>query len=118
MITNHDFRYEHTLRINFDVPVGIGSYGIDSQKDLLDFYNEFSNDTCSLELYQQCLKLEEEINEILTKSLKLCDNGHFELDWRDDFEIEIHGIDQDKFEESVIEEINLKLNELLEKGGK
>lgn len=93
MITNHDFRYEHILRINFNAPVGIESYGIETQKDLLDFYNEFSDETYSLELYQQCLKLEEKINEILTETLKSCNNGHFELDWRDAFEIEIHGID-------------------------
>jgi len=117
VIINHDFRYEHTLRIDFDVPVGIGSYEINTQKDLLDFYNEFADSSiCSIELYQRCLKLEEEINNILTDSLKSCDNGHFELDWRDEFEIEIHGINRNKFKEDMIEEIDLKLNNLLKKG--
>jgi hypothetical protein len=115
MIINHDFRYSDTLRINFNVPVGISSYGFDNEKELLDFYNSYNNaDIYTFKLLQKCLTLENEINNILTESLIICsDDGYFELDWRDDLELEIHGIDQDKFEESMIEEINLKLEELL-----
>ena len=112
IITHHDFRYEHTLRLGFEYPLGIGSYGLDTEEELLEYVDEYPQENCSLELFRLCQKLEDKINTILVETLKICDNGHFELDWRDDFEIEIHGIDQSKFDESIIQEMNSKLEKL------
>ena len=36
----------------------------------------------------------------------------FDIDWRDILEAEIHGIDQDNFNESMIDGLNKKLTKL------
>jgi len=35
-----------------------------------------------------------------------------ELDFRDDLELEVHGIDQNKFQKEIIDELNSKLKSI------
>jgi len=109
MIKSYDFRYKNTLRIYFDLPVGIGSYGIKEDK-LEKFYYKFNSDhNYSFKMFKKCWNLEHFINTKIIKTLN-CDIN--DLDWRDDLEIEIHNIDQDKFNDSIIQDLNYKLKEL------
>lgn len=113
MESTHDFRYEHTLRINFDKPIGIGSFGFTTDEELVKFINEYPNENCDFNMFKKCLFLEEQINKIIIESFKECKTNFFELDWRDDFEIEVHGINPDKFNDSIIQEMDSKIEELL-----
>jgi hypothetical protein len=114
MITHHDFRYEHTLRLGFDNPLGTGSFGFETEEELKEFFNEYCTKDEKIETYKKCQKLEDQINEIFRESLeKIKFEKEIELDWRDAFEIEIHGIDQDKFNENIIQEMNSKLEMLV-----
>lgn len=115
MEINHDFRYEHTLRLNFDIPVGMSSYGFETKTKLEEFYNDVVDNDYTFELMEKCDSLGDEINEIIKTSLapyKIDDD--MLLDWRDELELEVHGINQEEFDENVIEEIKKRLKELLE----
>jgi hypothetical protein len=75
-LTGHvDFRYENTLRLSFDEP----AYG-----DLDTDEGEYELDSINSKLYEL-------LNDV--------SDGEMEIDWRDDSEVEIHNIDQDKFYE-------------------
>jgi len=119
IITSHDFKYPETLRLDFDVPIGISSYGFEKEEALKQFNTEYpganANVYYSFETLLKCNKLGKKINNILIKSLRKyrITKEVMILDWRDELELEIHNIDQDKFEDSVIQEINFKLKELL-----
>lgn len=117
MITDHGFRYETTLRINFDTPIGIISNGFETEEELLEYYNEFYNDisTIPFEEFKKYLNLEKEINNIFMEIFNNCKNEHIDLDWRDDYTVEIHGVDPVQFNESIINKLNLALEELLTK---
>ncbi len=108
----HDFRYEQTLRINFDKPIGIGSFGFKTDEELLKFINEYPDIKHNFDMFKKCQKLKEQINKIIIESFDKCKNVELYLDWRDDFEIEIHGINQDKFNDNIIQEIDFKIEEL------
>jgi len=113
MEQTHDFRYEQTLRINFDKPIGIGSFGFETDEELLKFVNEYpAKENCDFDMFKKCQKFSEQINNIIIETLDKCKNVELYLDWRDDFEIEIHGINQDKFTENIIQEIDFKIEEL------
>lgn len=113
MKSNHDFKYEQTLRIEFDKPVGIGSYGFKTDEELIKFINEYPDEKCDFDMFKNCLFLEDQINKIIIESLDKCKNVELHLDWRDDFVIEVHGINPDKFNEYIIQEIDSKIEKLL-----
>ncbi len=115
MITNHDFRYPETLRLEFDEPVGIFSYGFETETELRRFYDEVEPDY-SFDLLVKYNHLDYQIFKIFKEFLEKYrkdTSQDFNLDWRDELEIEIHNIDQDKFDDSVIQDINFKLKELV-----
>ncbi len=62
--------------------------------------------------FKICQKLENEINNILVNSFKQY-NDCLHLDWRDDYEIEMHGINHNEFDDNIINEVDLKLENLL-----
>lgn len=91
-IESTDFRYEDTLRINFNTPLGLGSYcdTVEELKDEFDYvYNELSkkyND----ETLKKFINITDKVNNYLLKTF-----GDVILDWRDDSELEIHGVSED-----------------------
>ena len=66
-----DFRYDETLRLAFDSPAYNGEGDDEDQMDA--------------------------INSRLYELLDGVSDGNMEIDWRDNQEVEIHGIDQNKF---------------------
>ena len=118
MITNHDFRYDETLRINFDAPVGVSSYSMTchpmTYKQLKKFKKEYES-SWSIKVLQQYNNLGNQINDIINEALKkyTIEDVEENLDWRDCTELEFHNIDQYEFDDSVIQEIDYKLKELL-----
>ena len=74
-LTGHvDFRYDSALRLTFDESV----------------YGDLDTDEGEEELDQLNLRLHQLLTHVST-------GEDIELDWRDDCEVEIHNVDQDKF---------------------
>jgi hypothetical protein len=74
-LTGHvDFRYDSALRLTFDESV-YGDLDTDEGEDELD-------------------QLNSRLHQLLTH---VSTGEDIELDWRDDCEVEIHNVDQDKF---------------------
>ena len=92
-IDSVNYRYENTLRINFNCPLGLGSY-CDNLQDLKDDYDyvyeelseKYSDDEISM-----FFKIFDKVNSSLLNML----GDDVELDWRDDSEIEIHNVKND-----------------------
>ena len=63
IITDFDFRYHDTLRIYFNKPIGIGSYGY-NEEEIKCFKNEMEPTYLIKELLKYD-KLEDEINKII-----------------------------------------------------
>lgn len=112
MKSSHNFRYEQTLRINFDKPIGIGSFGFETDDELLKFVNEYPHEDHNFDTFKKCQKLKNQINNIIVESFETCKNVELSLDWRDDFEIEIHGINPDMFNDNMIQEMDSKIEKL------
>jgi hypothetical protein len=74
-LTGHvDFRYDSALRLTFDESV----------------YGDLDTDEGEDELDQLNLRLHQLLTHVST-------GEDIELDWRDDCEVEIHNVNQDKF---------------------
>ena len=92
-IDSVNYRYENTLRINFNCPLGLGSY-CDNLQDLKDDYDyvyeelseKYTDDEISI-----FFKIFDKVNNTLRNKL----GDDVELDWRDDSEIEIHNVKND-----------------------
>jgi hypothetical protein len=112
----YNFRYDDdynnsTLRINFKNPFGIGSFGFGFINDepLKHYIGEDDN----FDLYKKCQRLENQINETIINGLKIFKITISDLDWRDEFELEIDSIDQNKFTDNIMSDLDSKLKELL-----
>jgi len=106
----YDYRYTHTLCINFKHSVGIGSYGYESDEIFKseEVKQYFPEATESLEYYK---KITENINNIITSVL----GNDVLLDWRDDKEIEIHKMPEDSMKTVELIHKLVKYLESLEK---
>ena len=119
MKTKWDFRYVTTLRLNFDLPIGVGSYGHTVGDELENYFTwMYAEYTLQPEIEFKFLQLVnnhlEDINNILITNLKSYSNHKsILLDWRDDSEIEIHNIDPNKFSEEIINQINYEIESCL-----
>jgi hypothetical protein len=113
-----DFRYKDTLRLNFERPYGVGSNGLTNEElELnLDWRDaEYMIDAeIEVPFLLLCNQSFDEINEMLLDKLSLYkEREELDLDWRDPGEIEIHGIDQNKFDDSIIPQINIEIKEII-----
>ncbi len=109
----YDFRYTETLRIYFNYPLGIGSYGdCDSMDEMIKNYHQ---ELSPAELKNYVEKIDDVCDALRTvlSTCKLEDD--IELDWRDDVELEIHHIDSNKFHSDHIASLNEKLFRILKK---
>jgi|TARA_R110000787_G_scaffold77659_4_gene170600 hypothetical protein len=91
VIDDMDFRYKKTLRINFNEIVGLGScYGSINEINNKDriWYEDYSGI-----MLQKYLDMKDEVEEEILKSIV---GEDIEFDWRDDMELEIHGVDSVK----------------------
>ena len=89
-IESTDYRYENTLRINFNFPLGVGSYcdNLEDLKSECDYvYEELSKKFTDYEI-QKLIGFTDKVNSYLLSVL----GNDVELDWRDDSEIEIHNV--------------------------
>jgi hypothetical protein len=89
-IDSVDYRYENTLRINFNIPLGLGSY-CDNLQDLkteCDYVYEDLSEIYDDVVLSKCIDLFDNVNSTLREKL----GDDVELDWRDDSEIEIHNV--------------------------
>ena len=84
-----DYRYANTLRINFDVPVGLGS--CDYTRD--EITNEIANAMGNRTLKEWGI-VTAEVNCIIRNTL----GSDVVIDWRDANEVEVHGIIKNLFE--------------------
>ena len=80
-----DFRYVHTLRINFDSPVGIGSCGYTEER----FEREVNGVTKGRTL-REYEAMTWDVNHFLHKI-----GSNVIVDWRDEYEVEVHGVVED-----------------------
>jgi hypothetical protein len=91
-IESTDFRYENTLRINFNFYLGLGSYcdTVEELKEEYEYiYEDLSKEYTDKEI-QMFIDFTDKVNSELLSIL-----GDVELDWRDYSEIEIHGVSKD-----------------------
>jgi len=116
IIESYGFRYSTTLRLNFSKPVGIGSFGFETEEQMKSFYDKFCDkslyDFNTLIFYN---KKFDKVCDLIITSLQKCkceENEKIELDFRDDLELEVHGIDQNKFQKEIIDELNSKLKSI------
>jgi hypothetical protein len=89
-IDSVNYRYENTLRINFNIPLGLGSY-CDNLQDLkteCDYVYEELSETYDDVILSKLIDLFDNVNNTLREKL----GDDVELDWRDDSEIEIHNV--------------------------
>jgi len=89
-IDSVNYRYENTLRINFNIPLGLGSY-CDNLQDLkteCDYVYEDLSKIYDDVVLSKCIDLFDNVNNTLREKL----GDDVELDWRDDSEIEIHNV--------------------------
>lgn len=104
MKIEYSFRGKNSLRLNFNFPVGIESFGFTPAE--FDYF---------MKKYNPNVKFSQEILENITKDINeiLLNNfgDNIDLDWRDDNEIEVHNIEEiDKTKvEDVIQEIKTKI---------
>lgn len=92
-IDSVNYRYENTLRINFNIPLGLGSY-CDNLQDLkteCDYVYEDLSKIYDDVVLSKCIDLFDNVNNTLREKL----GDDVELDWRDDSEIEIHNVKSD-----------------------
>jgi hypothetical protein len=115
-----DFRYEDTLRLNFEQPYGIGSIGwttveLENNLDWRD--SEYMiNAEIEVPFLLICNQAFDEINEVLKTNLdQFKSSEELNLDWRDSGEIEIHEINKDKFDDSIIPRIDIEIKEVINK---
>ncbi|MFA5152305.1 MAG: hypothetical protein WC554_07100 [Clostridia bacterium] len=115
MQIDYGFRYSNTLYLNFKIPFAITSYGFETDNELKVFYEEYEPEY-SFDTLKKCNSIEDdEFEDIIRKVFKHCImEDTFDIDCRDDLEIEIHGIDQEQFKDSSIQELNEKLTKLCE----
>jgi len=73
-----DYRYPKVLRLHFNVPAGMGSYGYDSKS----FEKEFPESTKTLSEYETITNV---VNIIINSFI----GQDIEIGWRDDQEVEI-----------------------------
>ena len=104
LIDNVDFRYEETLRINFntELPVGLGS-SFSSADEIDDEYKEINGLKDWIdEALQYYIDLTDKVNDIIYEVL----GEDIEIDWRDSSEVEIHNVINDNKVEKLISRIN------------
>jgi hypothetical protein len=92
-IDSVNYRYENTLRINFNIPLGLGSY-CDNLQDLkteCDYVYEDLSETYDDVVLSKCIDLFDNVNNTLREKL----GDDVEIDWRDDTEVEIHNVKSD-----------------------
>jgi hypothetical protein len=106
-----DFRYTTTLRIYFNYPLGIGSYGDCDAMD--EIRREYHLELSSAE-FKHYGEIFDDVCDAFRAVLSACKSeDDIELDWRDDFELEIHHIDPHKFHSGYIDSLNGKLFRIL-----
>jgi hypothetical protein len=106
-----DFRYTDTLRICFNYPLGIGSYGDCDSMD--EIHRDYLPELSSVEFKYYAEKFDD-VCDAFRAVLSACKSkDDIELDWRDGFELEIHHIDSSKFHSGHIESLNVKLFRIL-----
>jgi hypothetical protein len=110
----YDFRYDNdynnsTLRINFKNPFGIGSFGFETDDQLKTYVGR----DYDFDLFKKCQLLENQINEIIYDVFELFKITISDLDWRDAHELEVDGIDQNKFTDDIMKKLDSKLKDLL-----
>ena len=88
-----DWRYNDTLRINFDGPIGLGSCSIPDTKDELEFEDQFGTTDPSI--------LVEYVDLAIMKFFK----NDVSIDWSDAYEVEIHGVLDHNFDENDLIDI-------------
>jgi hypothetical protein len=115
-----DFRYEDTLRLNFERPYGVGSNGLTTEEleNNLDWRDaEYMIDAdIEVPFLLICNQAFDEINEMLKINLNQFKySEELNLDWRDPGEIEIHGINKNKFDVSIIPRIDIEIKEVINK---
>ena len=104
LIDSVDFRYENTLRIDFNltIPVGLGS----SFEDIEDIDDECKEDyglkDYTDEQIIMFIQLTEQVNGIIYKWL----GSDIEIDWRGNNEVEVHNVIQDINIQGLTDEIN------------
>jgi len=89
-IDSVNYRYENTLRINFNSPLGLGSY-CDNLQDLkteCDYVYDDLSKTYDDVILSKCIDLFDNVNNTLREKL----GDDVEIDWRDDSEVEIHNV--------------------------
>jgi len=89
-IDSVNYRYENTLRINFNSPLGLGSY-CDNLQDLkteCDYVYEDLSKIYDDVILSKCIDLFDNVNSTLREKL----GDDVEIDWRDDSEVEIHNV--------------------------
>jgi hypothetical protein len=89
-IDSVDYRYENTLRINFNSPLGLGSY-CDNLQDLkteCDYVYDDLSETYDDVILSKLIDLFDNVNNTLREKL----GDDVEIDWRDDSEVEIHNV--------------------------
>ena len=92
-IDSVNYRYENTLRINFNIPLGLGSY-CDNLQDLkteCDYVYEDLSKIYDDVVLSKCIDLFDNVNSTLREKL----GDDVEIDWRDDTEVEIHNVKSD-----------------------
>ena len=80
-----DFRYMRTLRINFDSPVGIGSCGYTEER-----FEEKVNGVTGGRTLKEYEAMTWDVNRFLYKL-----GFDVIVDWRDEHEVEVHGVIED-----------------------
>ena len=92
-IDSVDYRYENTLRINFNVPFGLGSYcdNLQDLKEEYDYVYEELSEKYTDDEISMFFRFFDKVNNSLRNML----GDDIELDWRDDSEIEIHNVSKD-----------------------
>jgi hypothetical protein len=104
LIDSVDFRYENTLRIDFntELPVGLGS-SFSSVDEIDDEYKEIDGlKDWTDEALQYYIDLTDRVNDIIYEVL----GEDIEIDWRDSSEVEIHNVINDNKVEKLISRIN------------
>ena len=92
-IDSVNYRYENTLRINFNSPLGLGSY-CDNLQDLkteCDYVYDDLSETYDDVILSKLIDLFDNVNNTLREKL----GDDVEIDWRDDSEVEIHNVKND-----------------------
>lgn len=92
-IDSVNYRYENTLRIDFNSPLGLGSYcdNLQDLKEECDYVYEKLSEIYDDETLSKFIELFDNVNNTLRNKL----GDDVELDWRDDSEIEIHNVKND-----------------------